>query len=328
MAKSPSRVAPRARLSDAELPPLDPDSPVWPARTVPVGGVDLTVRHAEALVAGAEPALLVHGLGGSANNWTDLAGLLRSRLDVEAIDLPGHGQSGPAPDRDYSQRALTRTVIGYLETSGRGPVHLVGNSMGGAIALSVASRRPDLVRTLSLVSPAVPDVRRLRVHPLKQDPRMALLVVPGIGGMALRRLGRVAVDVRVKATIALVFADPRRYPATRLAQDVAETTERMALPWANEAMLRSTRGLVRVQFLRARAAWQEMRAVTAPTLVLWGDTDRLVAPDLAGFVAAAIPDSRLLVLEHVGHTAMMEDPLTTARAILGLVDDAAPPPRR
>jgi pimeloyl-ACP methyl ester carboxylesterase len=57
--------------------------------------------------------------------------------------------------------------------------------------------------------------------------------------------------------------------------------------------------------------------------VLWGDTDRLVAPDLAPYVAAAIPDSRLLVLEHVGHTAMMEVPEITARAVLALVEDAA-----
>lgn len=323
MAKNPSRQAPAARLSDVDLPELDPDSPLWPARTVPVGGVDLVVRHAEALGPDAEPALLVHGLGGSANNWTDFAGLLRARLDVEALDLPGHGHSGPAPDGDYSQRAMTRAVIGYLEASGRGPVHLVGNSMGGAIALWVASHRPDLVRTLTLISPAVPDVRRLRAHPLKQDPRMALLVVPGIGGMALRRLGRIAVEKRVKATIALVFADPKRYPAARLAQDIAEATDRMGLPWADEAMLRSTRGLVRVQFLQARGAWQAMRSIIAPSLVLWGDTDRLVAPDLAGFVAAAIPGSRMLVLEHTGHTAMMEDPITSARAFFALIEDAA-----
>jgi pimeloyl-ACP methyl ester carboxylesterase len=67
-----------------------------------------------------------------------------------------------------------------------------------------------------------------------------------------------------------------------------------------------------------------MRSIAAPTLVIWGDTDRLVAPDLAGFVAAAIPDSRQLVLENMGHTAMMEDPVTTARAILGLLEDAVP----
>lgn len=324
MPKNPSRVAPTARLSDVELPALQPDSAPWPGRTVAVGGVDVYVTHAESSASDAEPALLVHGLGGSTNNWTDLAGLLRSRLDVEALDLPGHGRSGPAPDGDYSQRAHARTVIGYLERSGRGPVHLVGNSMGGAIVLRVASTRPDLVRTLTLISPAVPDVRRLRAHPLRNDPRMALLIVPGIGGMALRRLGRTAVEARVKATIALCFADPHRYPATRLQQDIAEARERMRMPWANAAMLRSMRGLARVQFAQARASWAAMRSITAPSLVIWGDTDRLVAPDLAGFVAAAIPDSRQLVLKHTGHTAMMEDPVTTARAFLALLEDSVP----
>jgi pimeloyl-ACP methyl ester carboxylesterase len=64
-----------------------------------------------------------------------------------------------------------------------------------------------------------------------------------------------------------------------------------------------------------------MRRIKAPTLVVWGDTDRLVAPDLAPYVAGAIPDSRLLFLRDIGHTAMMEDPRTTARAILALLED-------
>ena len=66
-----------------------------------------------------------------------------------------------------------------------------------------------------------------------------------------------------------------------------------------------------------------MRSITAPTVVLWGDRDRLVAPDLAGYVAAAIPHASLLVFPDVGHTAMMERPVDTARAVLGLVESAA-----
>ena len=325
MARSPSRAAPTARLSDAPLAEQDPDSPLWPVHTVPVGGVDIAVRHTEPTSDTTDPALMVHGLGGSSTNWTDLAGLLRSRLDIEAIDLPGHGRSGPAVDRDYSQRAFARTVIGYLERSGRGPVHLVGNSMGGAISLRVAAMRPDLVRTLTLISPAVPDVRRLRAHPLKHDPRMALLVVPGVGGMAMRSLGRVGVETRGRATIQLCFADPSRYSPTRLEQDVEEARARMGQPWANEAMLRSMRGLARVQFTQARSTWRSIRSITAPTLVLWGDTDRLVAPDLAGHLAGEIPGASQLVLEHIGHTAMMEDPHTTARAVLAMLEDASAP---
>jgi pimeloyl-ACP methyl ester carboxylesterase len=64
-----------------------------------------------------------------------------------------------------------------------------------------------------------------------------------------------------------------------------------------------------------------MAAVTAPTLVVWGGRDRLVNVALAPRVAGTIPDARLLVLPDVGHVAQLEDPVTTARAALGLLED-------
>ncbi|MEO6886363.1 MAG: alpha/beta hydrolase [Jatrophihabitantaceae bacterium] len=324
MSKQPRRAAPVARLSDLDLPPVDLSSGPAPGRQVSVAGVDVHVRHLEPAThaAAAEPVLLVHGLGGSTLDWTDFAQLLGTTLDVEMIDLPGFGRSGPAAGGNYSLGAQARTVIAYLQQSGRGPVHLVGNSMGGAISILVASQRPDLVRTLTLISPAVPDVR-LRIHPLRHDPRLALVVVPGVGPMIMRRMGKIAVRARVKGTINVVFADPSRYPAQRLDELVAETELRADKPWVIAAMTGSTRGLVRNQFVHARSTWAAIRTITAPTLVLWGDTDRLVAPDLAGFVGAAIANARVLVLKNIGHTAMMEDPQTSARAFFGLVEDAA-----
>ncbi|MDQ2797362.1 MAG: alpha/beta hydrolase [Actinomycetota bacterium] len=318
-----SRTAPTARLSEADLAPLDDSVHIWPGKQVQVGAASVYIRTTPTSADDAEPALFVHGLGGSAHNWTDFAGVLRHRLAAEAIDLLGHGRSGPAPDNDYSLPAQARTVIAYLEQSGRGPVHLVGNSMGGAVCILVASQRPDLIRTLSLISPAVPD-NRVRVYPLRNDPRVALLAVPVVGEFALRKMNsRVAPEVRVKGTIALCFADASRYPAERMREAVAESRDRLEVPWADSAFLRAMRGLAKTQLLRGRSGWATLRSIEAPTLVLWGDTDRLVAPDLAPYVAAAIPDSRLLVLEHIGHTAMMEDPLASARAMLGLLDDVA-----
>lgn len=319
--------ADRARLSDAELPPLDHDGGMWPGRHVAAGPAEVFVRTTPSLGPDAEPALLVHGLGGSATNWTDLAGQLRSHLAVEAIDLPGFGRSGPAPDRDYSLRAHARTVVAYLQQARRGPVHLVGNSMGGAVSIQVARQRPDLVRSLTLVSPAVPDVRP-RIHPLRSDPRMAALVVPGLGELAMRRGLAAPVADRVNATIELCFGDPARYPARRLEEAVAEATHRLPMAWAGEAFLGSVRSLVREQFLRGRRIWADIRGLQVPSLVVWGDRDRLVAPDLAHHLARALPDSRLLVLEGVGHTAMMEDPVTTARAVLALVEDVRAGGRR
>ena len=293
---------------------------MWPGHMVNVAGVDLHVRVTASSNPDAEPMLLVHGLGGSAHNWTDFAGVLREHFAIEAIDLPGFGRSGAAHDRDYTLRGQARMVIGYLEASGRGPVHLVGNSMGGAISILVAAQRPDLIRTLTLVSPAVPDVKA-RLHPLRSDPRMAFLIVPGIGSLAVRRMRSIDLRSRVKGTIAMCFAQPSRYPQSRFDEAVAEGAARLRLPWAEDALLRATRGLVRSQFVQRGQAWAAMAAITAPTLVLWGSEDKLVAADLAPIVAATISGSRLLVLDDIGHTAMMEDPLTSARAVLALVED-------
>jgi pimeloyl-ACP methyl ester carboxylesterase len=321
MRRSPSRKAPTARLADVELSSLD-DVEMWDGHSVKVAGQDVFVRTTPATRDDAEPALFVHGLGGASINWTDFAALLRDRLAIEALDLPGFGRSGPARGDNYSLNAHARTVIAYLEQSKRGPVHLVGNSMGGAITLMVAAQRPDLVRTLTLISPAVPD-RKIRAHVLKSDWRMGLLVFPILGMVALRKLGQTPVETRVKGTIALCFADPSRLPKRRYDEMVAEARVRAEHPWVDMAMLRSTRGLVRSQFLKNRSGWAAMRKITAPTLVLWGDEDKLVAADLAPFVAAEIPNARLLVLEHIGHVAMMEDPQTSARAQIALLDDAA-----
>ena len=321
MVKPPPRQAAAARLADVELAPLDDTVRAWPGRVVVVDGLRIHVRTTASANPHAEPALFVHGLGGSSHNWTDLAGVLRNQLAIEAIDLPGHGRSGPG--RRYSIDRHAEVVIRYLEVSGRGPVHLAGNSMGGAVCVVVAAKRPDLVRTLTLVSPAVPD-NRIRAFPLKNDPRTALLVVPGVGEALTRYYNRrFTPEQRARATIALCFGDPKRYPPQRLQEAVEEVRKREQLPWATAGMLRSMRGLAIAQFVKNRVGWATLRRIAAPTLVLWGDTDRLVAPDLAPYVAAAIPDSRLAVFEGVGHTAMMEVPERTARAMLALIEDAA-----
>lgn len=324
MPKPPTRQAPAARLASAEFASLD-GVRIWPGREVEVGTARVHVRTTPTDNADAEEAVFVHGLGGSAHNWTDLAGLLRDRLAIDAIDLPGHGRSPAAPRNDYSPSAHANIVIGYIERYRTGPVHLVGNSMGGAICILVAARRPDLVRTLTLVSPAVPD-NRIRLHPLRNDPRMALLAIPVLGEFVLGRVNKkFAPEARVAGTIALCFADKSRYPQQRMQEAVEEARERLDQPWATSAFLRSMRKLATSQILRGRHGWATMRKITAPTLVLWGDSDKLVAPDLAPYVAAAIPDSRLSVMDNVGHTAMMEDPVATARVMVALFDDAADP---
>ncbi|MFL6162764.1 MAG: alpha/beta fold hydrolase [Jatrophihabitantaceae bacterium] len=312
----PAPIAELAGPADYPLAAVNRWRPPWPGTELTIGTSRIFLRRTPSENPDAEPALYVHGLGGASTNFTDLADLLSPWLAGEAIDLPGFGRSGPSPDRDYSLAGHVRLITRYLEQSGRGPVHLVGNSMGGAISIRLAAYRPDLVRTLTLVSPAVPDLRPRR----RSDWLLPLLLVPGVGPRALAQLESSPPEARARALIELCFAHPERVPANRLAEAAEEVAHRRGYPWAAEAMLRSLRGLV-LSYLAAgnRSAWRLLSQIDAPTVVIWGELDRLVDVSNAPRVAAAIPDASLLVLPDVGHTAQLEDPTSTARAILAML---------
>jgi pimeloyl-ACP methyl ester carboxylesterase len=287
------------------------DGPIalWPGKLVPLASGKVFVR-ATPSAQDAEPAVFVHGLGGSATNWTDLMGLLsQPRGDVpalagEALDLPGFGYSPPPPDDDYSLSARVRAVAELIEAHHHEPVHLIGNSLGGAISTRLAARRPDLVRTLTLVSPALPDLRP-RLLPM----RLALVSTPGLGARLLRRLQLIPAERRTDMTIHDLFADPGLLHPRRRADAVAEVIRRDGLPYAADALLRSGRALVS-EYARpgGGSLWRDAAGVTAPTLVIHGSHDRLVNPATAGKAARTFPNGRVVVLPRIGHVAMMERP--------------------
>jgi pimeloyl-ACP methyl ester carboxylesterase len=313
----PAVIAPQDSVSLTDTLP-----PRWPGRPVVLDGSVTYVRETPATTDRAEPALYVHGLGGSSANWTDLAGLLSHRLAGQAIDLPGFGRSDPA--RNYSIPAVARRVVRWIEYSDRGPVHLFGNSLGGAIAVRVAGTRPDLVRTLTLISPAMPflDPRR-SAH----GRMLPLLWIPRVDLIAARRMRAITPAELARQVLELCFADPGRIAEQRMAEAVEETKLRYDVPWYLDAYVRTLRGLVGT-FLRAYlpgagSLWRVAGRITAPTLVIGGALDRLVDTRVAPQVARTIPDSRVLILDGVGHVAQMEVPELVARAVVAMLDEPA-----
>jgi len=334
----------------------DPIAP-WPGELVSVGpgeagaanaaggAGEVFVRSAPA-PDGAEPALFVHGLGGSATNWTDLIDLLRKppadrsdgtgrtghadhadcpdepALACQAMDLPGFGFSPPAPSGLYTIDAMAEAVGALIDRQGRWPVHLAGNSLGGAVCVRLAARRPDLVRTLTLISPALPDLRP-RVLPL----RLMLLCAPGIGRSMLTGVkSRMTPEARTGISIADVYADPGLMHPRRRAEEVAELIRRDGLGYADEVLLAAGRALV-AEYLRGgpRSLWRDAHRVVAPTLVVYGSHDRLVRPAMAAHAARAFRGARVVVLSRTGHVAMMERPGLVAKEMRELFATARRP---
>ena len=301
------------------LPSLDEDVNEWPGRTVESGGMRLHVRQVEGPGPDLATAVYVHGLGGSSTNWTDLAGLLSGRMRGLIVDLPGFGRSEPPRGYDYTLDAHADAVSRFIAGLGSGPVHLFGNSMGGAIAMMVAASRSDLVRTLTLVSPAVPD---LRPNPWRaSDPRLPLAFLPIVGARARRSLAAMSVQERTEQLLRLCFAHPERISPRRIAAFEAEATERMGMPWARAALGRSMVGLLKSWMVRRpNSLWAVAGRINAPTLVVWGSDDKLVSVRKAPRTARLIRQGRLLVLPDTGHVAQMERPETVARTVLGMID--------
>ncbi|MFI6822177.1 alpha/beta fold hydrolase [Micromonospora sp. NPDC050187] len=310
-----------ATLGPDDLLPADRIPPPWPGRSVLLDGSVIHVRDTPATAPDAEPALYVHGLAGSAQNWTDLAGLLAGRLDGQAVDLPGFGHSDPA--HRYTIGAFADRIVRWIEYSDRGPVHLFGNSLGGAVAVRVAALRPDLVRTLTLISPALPflDFRRSL-----QGRMLPLLVIPRGERLAAWRLAQLAPEMMAHQVLEACIADLTRIGEQRRREALEEIRLRHRTEHHAAAYVRTFRGIVS-SFLRSYlpgsgSLWRMARAVQAPTLVIGGRRDRLVDVRVAPQTARMIPDSRLLMLD-AGHVAQMELPRTVARAVLGLLDDVA-----
>jgi pimeloyl-ACP methyl ester carboxylesterase len=286
-------------------------------RSVGLPGITLSVRSRPPAREGLAPALYVHGLGGSSQNWSALMELLEDTVDGEAVDLPGFGDSPPPDDGDYSITAHARAVMRYLDASGRGPVHLFGNSLGGAVSTRVAAVRPDLVRTLTLVSPALPEIRVQRTAV-----PTGLLAVPGVAALFTRLTREWTAEQRVRGVMALCYGDPGRVTPEGFRNAVEEMERRLQLPYLWDAMARSARGLVNAYTLGGQhALWRQAERVLAPTLLVYGGRDQLVGYRMAQRAARAFRDSRLLTLPDAGHVAMMEYPELMARAFRELLVD-------
>lgn len=289
--------------------------PRVPGSDMRVAGTDLFVRQ----VGSGAPALFVHGLGGNSSNWTDLMWLLSDDVHAVAPDLPGFGRSGPAASGVYSPQGQADFLAEFVQRTFPEPVHLFGNSMGGAISLQLAGRHPELVRSLTLVSPALPDLM-----PMRTNIQLPIIALPGVGDRVATRIAKLPVERRVQATLNMVYADPASVPPQRVREAQEDAALLATKPWVGTALQAALRGILATYFDRGPdAPWKLADRITVPVLLVYGQQDKLVNARAARRASRHFRHCRVMVVPHSGHVSQMEHPEIVARGWRTLIEPFA-----
>jgi pimeloyl-ACP methyl ester carboxylesterase len=266
------------------------------------------------------PVVCVHGLAGSAVNWSAIAPLLTGRCRMFAPDLPGHGLTRSL-GRGTDVPALRALLHRFTEAVPAGPVTLIGNSMGGMLSVLEASAAPAAVAGLILVDPVLPLV------PARPDrfvtPMLVAYAAPGLGPLLMRLRRRMSPEALVASLLSLSCVDASRVPADVVAQHVAVARQALASPEAEREIAASARSMIAIfGELRGGAYRRAIRSVTCPVLLLHGTGDRMVPITVARAAARANPAWTLIEMPGVGHLPQLEAPADTASAIIGWLGSA------
>jgi pimeloyl-ACP methyl ester carboxylesterase len=279
-------------LGDDDSPPEFPR-----ARRVAVMGVP--TAYLEAGPADAPPVLLLHGLGATnASLLPCLADLARDHR-VIAPDLPGFGNSG-APRVSYSAAWYGAWLEAFQRAVDARPALLLGNSMGGRIALEAGLSHPRSVRALVLLTPS-PAFRKLR-----QLVPVMRLVRP--------ELGRLPMPVRHGAVVQVVramFSQPDRLPRPWYDAAADEAVRVLRSPSHRQALLACARQIVVEEAHGRHGFWDRLPGLEPPALFVWGARDRLVPAAFARHVVDALPETTSVVLDDCGHVPQFELPEQT-----------------
>lgn len=270
------------------------------SRTVDISGPVHVVDYGGA----GSPLVLVHGLGGSHLNWMLVGPSLAARHRVIAVDLPGFGLTAPE-GRSARLGEQAEIVAELIRTEFGEPATIVGNSMGGLVAMLVADRAPDVAGRLVLVAPALLPTE-IDV-PTRDSLRYLILPsLPTVGELWVKVLrDRRTPEEQIEARMQYVAADPDRIPDEVRVAGVAMEEARRRMPWSATAFAEAGRSIAAV-LMRRRRVLDMIHGIGAPVLVVHGEVDPLVPVAEAIRLHALRPDWEVVTLEGVGHVPQLE----------------------
>ncbi|MFC3298430.1 2-hydroxy-6-oxo-6-phenylhexa-2,4-dienoate hydrolase [Arthrobacter agilis] len=251
------------------------------------------VRYRDTGARTRPPVLLIHGIGRSLEDWEGLYGRLATDHRVISVDLPGFGLSERTEGR-YSMESMARFVIAALDTLGEHrPLHVVGNSLGGAVAMKISALEPARVRSLVLVNSAG--------FGKEVTIALRLLAIGPLGRRLMKDKSRKAAYRTERA----LFYDKKYVTEERLdhAQQVGGN------PVHDDVLLAVARHLGTFRGVRRRWRTGLLRTVAAqhkPTLVVWGDEDRVLPASHLDHARKVFPHAEFHLFERCGHMPQIE----------------------
>ncbi|GGI08755.1 alpha/beta fold hydrolase [Egicoccus halophilus] len=267
------------------------------------------------------PQLLIHGLGGSATNWIEVMPGLAERGPVAAPDLPGFGTTELPHPRASRIPANVAFLHAFLRKLGWSRAVVHGNSMGGMLAVLLADRAPERVERLVLASPALPTARAkmYKIHPATLL-RFVPFLVPGVGSLAVRAMqAQLSPEREWEQTAKFLHGDPERVPPELQAIGLENLAAGRDDAWRREGLVGAAESLVSAM-LRSRELVQAVEEIHVPTMVVWGDADRLVGRAVIDALEQRRPDWQLTSLPAVGHVPMAEAPSEYLDAVRRFLD--------
>lgn len=261
-----------------------------PPPSIPTGtSVEVDGRRIHYIKEGkGKPLILIHGFGGSTFSWRHNIKPLSETFTVYALDLPGFGLSEKATKLRYSTLAHAELVKRFMETLKVDKATLVGHSMGGEVAIIVALQYPEKVERLILIDSPI---EQSYPHPL-----MRLLASPPLGKVLVRSF--------LFNTKSVEFALKRSYYDDKLVNKEVLTGYfyPLRIKGADEVFLAMSRSYIIVEVK------DDLQYLYFPTLIIWGEKDRLISVDRGHFLHEQIGRSKIIVIPECGHAPMEEKP--------------------
>jgi pimeloyl-ACP methyl ester carboxylesterase len=243
-----------------------------------------------------EPVVFSHGLLMSSAMFEAQVAALAPRYRCIAYDHRGQGRSADPGGRVHTIEETYHDAVALIEKLGIGPCHFVGLSMGGFVGMRLAARRPDLVRSVVLMETSADP------EPKENIGRYTLLTA------FAQWLG---VGIVVSRVMPILFG---RYFLTDPSCADARAAWRKRLSANRRGVVRAVRGVI-----EREGVADEIRAITAPTLVIVGDQDVATTPEKAQRIAALVPGARLTIIPNAGHSSSVEQPALVSQAIADFI---------